>query len=348
MDLDLRSAMAPDDPGRAALERLEGDIGAAMIPVHVRLDGATAIEDLRSRAVALRESGMVAAVDGPPALFPSPEQCDRVRGFRERTKGWVEGTLAALKAAGFREEPFRKGLMDWEAMFSAPPPIPADLERREFHSLRRSVQVDGDPVLTLVPKRSLWRPEERREFDRVVRERLGGSVLLFSPFHAPDHYSDVLNSDLSRVVMITAAAIVVLTLLSVGTVKDGLVALAPVALATGMTLAVVVLTGGTINVINMAAIPIILAVGVDGGIHFMVRFRESRDRDPAATIREVGPGIWGSAATTMLGFGSIASSATPGMASMGYLVVVGTVASLLASLFLLPGLLRGRYTGNPT
>jgi len=30
------------------------------------------------------------------------------------------------------------------------------------------------------------------------------------------------------------------------------------------------------------------------------------------------------------------------MASMGYLVVVGTVTSVFASLFLLPGLLRGR------
>ncbi|MBV8881078.1 MAG: hypothetical protein JO332_14005, partial [Planctomycetaceae bacterium] len=56
-------------------------------------------------------------------------------------------------------------------------------------------------------------------------------------------------------------------------------------LATGMTLGAVVLMGGRINVINMAAIPIILAVGVDGGIHFMVRFRESEGRDPAETIR---------------------------------------------------------------
>jgi predicted RND superfamily exporter protein len=105
--------------------------------------------------------------------------------------------------------------------------------------------------------------------------------------------------------------------------------------------------GGKINVINMAAIPIILAVGVDGGIHFMVRFRESQTRNPAEIIREVGPGIWGSAATTILGFGSIAYSYTPGMASMGYLVVIGTVTSVLASLFFLPGILRGRTLPPP-
>jgi uncharacterized protein len=348
MDLDLRNAMAPEDSGRAALERLEQDIGAAMIPVYARIDGATTLEDLRQRSEALRASGTVATVDGPQALFPSPDDINRVRNFRERTKGWVPKTLGLLQGLGFRPEPFRKGLGEWEALLSAPPPMPADLEQPQFDSLRRSVRVDGDHVLALFPKRSLWRPEDRSEFDRLVRWKLGESVRLYSPFHIPDHYSQVLNTDLARVVMITAGAIVVLTLLSVGGLKDGLVALVPVVLATGMTLAVVVLTGGQINVINMAAIPIILAVGVDGGIHFMVRFRESRERDPATTIREVGPGIWGSAATTLLGFGSIASSATPGMASMGYLVVVGTVSSLLASLFLLPGLLKARYTGNPT
>jgi predicted RND superfamily exporter protein len=179
-------------------------------------------------------------------------------------------------------------------------------------------------------------------FDQAVRRRLGADVQFYSPFHLPDHYSDVLNVDLQRIVLITSVGIILLTLMAVGNVRDGILALAPVVLATGMTLGAAVLMGGTINVVNMAAIPIILAVGVDGGIHFMVRFRESEGRDPADTIRDVGPGIWGSAATTLLGFGSIATSVTPGMASMGYLVVVGTVTSVLASLFLLPGILKGR------
>jgi predicted RND superfamily exporter protein len=35
------------------------------------------------------------------------------------------------------------------------------------------------------------------------------------------------------------------------------------------------------------------------------------------------------------------------MASMGYLVVVGTVTSVLASLFFLPGILKGRSSLPP-
>lgn len=342
MDLDLRNAMAPGDPGRAALERLEQDLRASMIPVYALVEGSVPPEQLRSTAGLLRAEGIVAAADGPQELFPGAAGRDRVAAFRERTKGWKEGTLADLARLGFRPEPFRKSLEDLEAMLGAPAPTPADLERPEFETLRRTMRVEGRQVLVLFPPQSMWEPERRQDFDRAVRARLGPDVPLFSPFHLPDHYSEVLTSDLRRVLMLTAAGIVILTIASVGGFRDGLIALLPVVLATGMTLGLAVLMGGRINVINMAAIPIILAVGVDGGIHFMVRFRETGGRDPASCLREVGPGIWGSAATTLLGFGSIASSMTPGMASMGYFVVAGTVTSLLASLFLLPGLLRSR------
>jgi uncharacterized protein len=337
MDLDLRNAMAPGDPGREALERLEKDFGASLIPVY-------ALVEPGASTAAVRGSSRIAGAAGPQDLLPEAADHARVALFRQQTKGWVEGTLADLARMGFRPDHFRKGLQELEAVFAAPAPTAADLDRPEFAGLRRAVKYEEGgrtfDVLVLFPTHSVWNPEERREFDGEVRARLGSGVRLFSPFHLPDHYSEVLNSDLLRIVLITAAGIVVLTLVSVGSLRDGFFALVPVVLATGMTLGAVVLMGGRINVINMAAIPIILAVGVDGGIHFMVRFRESRDRDPAATIQEVGPGIWGSAATTLLGFGSIASSMTPGMASMGYLVVVGTVTSVLASLFLLPGLLR--------
>ena len=342
MDLDLRNAMAPGDPGRAALEGLERDLGASLVPVYALVDGSIPADDLRARLAAAKSAGVIAAADGPQELYPPAAARERLEEFRRRTRGWKEATLADLARLGFRPDPFRPALDRLEKTIDAPAPAASDLALPEFASLRRSMETEGRQVVALFPPRSMWDPGTRAEFDRGVRSRLGADVPLFSPYHLPDHYSEVLDADLKRVVMITAAGIALLTLASVGSLRDGLFALIPVVLATGMTLALAVFLGGRINVINMAAIPIILAVGVDGGIHFMVRFRETESRDPAATIREVGPGIWGSAATTLLGFGSIASSVTPGMASMGYFVVAGTVTSLLASLFLLPGLLKPR------
>lgn len=346
MDLDLRNAMAPGDPGRAAMEALEKDLGAALIPVYALVDADVPIDVLRARVESVRGSGVLAAADGPADLFPTAAARERVAKFRLATKDWLPSTLADLARLGFKPEPFRKGLEEMERLFASPAPELGALDRPEFAAIKRAVRYETGGhayhVVTLFSSASIWRPEGREVFDRGARAGLGDKAEFYSPFHLPDHYSDVLNADLRKVVLITAAGILLLTLMAVGNLRDGLLALAPVVLATGMTLALAVLLGGTINVINMAAIPIILAVGVDGGIHFMVRFRESESGDPAETIRDVGPGIWGSAATTLLGFGSIASSVTPGMATMGYLVVAGTVTSVLASLFLLPGLVRRR------
>jgi uncharacterized protein len=110
----------------------------------------------------------------------------------------------------------------------------------------------------------------------------------------------------------------------------------PVVLAIGVTLGVLTFMGGALNLFNLIAIPIILGIGVDGGIHVMHRARETRDVRRA--IADVGPGIWGSTVTTLLGFGSIGGSPTPGLVSMSILVAVGAAVSMLTTFFVLPSL----------
>ncbi|HLF93685.1 MAG TPA: MMPL family transporter, partial [Planctomycetota bacterium] len=190
----------------------------------------------------------------------------------------------------------------------------------------------------LFPKASLWDPADRAAFDADVRKTLPADF--YSAFHLPDHYSRVLMGDLGRVALVTIAAVVLFTLLSVGGLKDGLLALVPVFIATGATLGTLVLLGSSINLMNMVAVPIVLGIGVDGGIHFMARLRELPDRDPSRALLDTGPGVWGSAITTLLGFGSIAYSVTPGLQVMGILVSVGTAAALLSVHFVLPALVR--------
>ncbi|MBV8881079.1 MAG: MMPL family transporter [Planctomycetaceae bacterium] len=221
MDLDLRNAMAPGDPGRAAMESLEKDLGAALIPVYALIDAKTPIEELRARTDALRKSGAVAAADGPADLVPSDAVIARVAAFRWKTQGWVDATLADLQRLGYKPGPFRKGLEEMEARFAAPPPTLEALDRPEFESIRRTMRYETRHVVTMYSARSIWRPEGRDVFDHAARAALGEGAEFYSPFHLPDHYSDVLNGDLKKVVLITSVGIVLLTLASVGTLRDG-------------------------------------------------------------------------------------------------------------------------------
>ncbi len=351
MDLDVRNSMAPGDPGQAAFLRLEVALGVSITPVFALVDAGTPLDEIRVRLAALRARGAIVSADGPHELFPGSEARARAEAFRRETAGWVEGALAEMASMGFQPAPFRPALEELRGSIERSPPGREALARDEFAALRRgALYEDGGRtwwVLTLFPPRSLWRPEERGAFDAAARAELGSGVRLLGAFHLPDHYGRALMDDLLRVSLLTAAAVVLLSLLSVGGLKDGLLALVPATAATGFTLGAAVLLGGTINLMNMVAIPIILGIGVDGGIHYMCRLREI-GRDPLAAARDVGPGVWGSAATTVLGFGSIAFSVTPGLSSMGILVSVGTSASLLATLLLLPWLCgRGAGSGRP-
>ncbi len=83
-------------------------------------------------------------------------------------------------------------------------------------------------------------------------------------------------------------------------------------------------------------------MGVDNGIHMVHRYRtigaHARDVSFSSTARA----IWFSTITTIVSFGSLAFSNHPGTASMGILLTIGMTASLLASLIVLPTLLRQR------
>lgn len=338
MDLDLRHSMSPGDPGMKALEDLERDLGVSMTPVFALVDASTPPDDLRRAVDRLRAEGTIGASDGPHALVASPESLARVAEFRRAIEGWEQAALEDLRAVGFRPEPFRASIDRLAGLLSREPAGIEALDRKEFDALRRSMIDESGGrrswIVTLLPRRSIWDPAARARFDAAARAALGPDVRLYSAPHLPDHTSRTLGADLLLVMAITVPAVVLLTIISVGSVLDGLRALVPVTLAAGVTFGLAALLGGSINPMNLVAFPLVVGIGVDGGIHFMCRLRA----DPRRALADVGPGVWGSSATTILGFGSIAFSSTPGLVSMGILVAGGAAASLLSTLLVLPAL----------
>jgi hypothetical protein len=174
MDLDLRSAMAPGDPGRAALERLNGDLGASMIPVYALVDGA----DARRLARASTPCGLGGVRRGRRAAGALPVAADRARveRFRERTKGWVRDAGGPARL-GFRPEPFRPGLQTWSSKFAAPPPE-RDLGAADSSRIGRSVEYRrraASDVVALFPTRVAVGSGGAARVRPAVRDRLGGT-----------------------------------------------------------------------------------------------------------------------------------------------------------------------------
>ena len=91
------------------------------------------------------------------------------------------------------------------------------------------------------------------------------------------------------------------------------------------------------NLANFFAVPILIGVGIDGGVHVVHRYRESKDH--AEVGRTTCAAVTLSLLTTMLGFGAMSFASHQGVASLGQTMAAGLVCLLLSTVILLPALL---------
>ncbi|MGI9491117.1 MAG: MMPL family transporter [Geminicoccaceae bacterium] len=132
------------------------------------------------------------------------------------------------------------------------------------------------------------------------------------------------------------ALITVLLFLILRRVSDVLLVLTPLALAILFTGASSVLLDLQLNFANVIVLPLLLGLGVSGAIHVVMRRQQKQASQGASSTSRA---VLFSALTTVASFGSLAVSPHQGMASMGLLLTVAILWSLVCTLIILPALL---------
>lgn len=102
-----------------------------------------------------------------------------------------------------------------------------------------------------------------------------------------------------------------------------------------MVQAILGLIGATWNLMSLAALPLLLGVGVDYIIHVQVALRR-HGGDVGAMRRVTGRAILLCAATNVDGFGSNVMSSNPGLASLGLVCAIGITVAYVTAVFLVP------------
>ena len=148
--------------------------------------------------------------------------------------------------------------------------------------------------------------------------------------------SETIVSAFRAAAIIALVAITLILFLALRRLLDVALVMAPLILSALLTLLVAVLLPLPLNFANIIALPLLLGVGVSFNIYFVMNWRAGRRAVlGSATARA----IVFSALTTGTAFGSLALSAHPGTASMGRLLLISLVCTLLASLVFIPALL---------
>jgi predicted RND superfamily exporter protein len=123
-------------------------------------------------------------------------------------------------------------------------------------------------------------------------------------------------------------------------VGNTLLALTPLAIGLTLTFGIMGLFGVPLNLANIIALPLLLGVGADNGVHILHDYLSNRKRGKYALGYCTGRGILVAALTTVFGFGTLMISQHQGLFSLGLLLAIGVSCCLLTALVFLPALLR--------
>ncbi len=118
--------------------------------------------------------------------------------------------------------------------------------------------------------------------------------------------------------------------------RNTLLVIGPLLLATVLTGALNVLLDNPFNFANSIAIPLLMGMGVDSGIHIMHRLHVGLQDNERILQTSTARGVFFSSLTTLFSFTSLAFIPHAGIASMGLLLAIGISFTLLCTLIVLP------------
>jgi len=215
-----------------------------------------------------------------------------------------------------------------EATAITPADLPPDL-------LGRYLARDGRARVEIRPREDLRDAVARDRF--VAALRTVAPAVAGAPVTITEAGAAVVQA-LGEAALYALAAIVLLLVAVLRSLRDSLFVLLPLVLAALLTVAATVLLDMPFNFANVIVLPLLFGLGVAGGIHVVVRARQ--DGAGAMATGSTPRAVLFSALTTIGSFGALALSSHRGTASMGILLTFAIMLSLLTTLVVLPALLN--------
>ena len=174
--------------------------------------------------------------------------------------------------------------------------------------------------------------------DDATIKRFTDAVLKAAPQAVGGPISIIASADaiITAFIQATAIALIAVTLLlwlALRRFGDVLRTLVPLIVSGAVTLEICVLIGLPLNFANIIALPLLLGIGVAFKIYYVLAWRRGQTRLLSAGLTQA---VILSAATTATAFGSLWLSHHPGTSSMGRLLTLSLICTLIGAVFFQP------------
>ncbi len=191
-------------------------------------------------------------------------------------------------------------------------------------------------LVSIYPKEQMWDFNFLRLFSEQMHkidERVTGMPLVFYILIT------LIGRDGSIAAILTLIVIFLLLLADYRNLKLSLLTLIPLVFGTIWMVGAMKLFGMRFNILNVMAIPLILGMGIDDGIHIIHRYKIEGKNKIFAIFSSTGKAVLLTSITTFLAFGSLGFAAARGLASLGIVLAIGITTCWLATVVVLPAIL---------
>jgi uncharacterized protein len=199
----------------------------------------------------------------------------------------------------------------------------------------RFLGVTGKYLVQVYPKEDVWSRDAQERFvadlRKVEPDVTGTPIQLYE-------YTTLLKQSYQEAAGWALLAIVILVLLHFRSISCVILALLPVTIGALWMVGIMGIFEVPFNPANIMTLPLIIGIGVTNGIHILNRFAE--EAKPSLLAKSTGKAVLVSGLTTIAGFGSLMVAQHRGIASLGFVMAVGTATCMFAGITVLPAILN--------
>mgnify|MGYP000244635000 CR=1 FL=1 len=190
-------------------------------------------------------------------------------------------------------------------------------------------------LINVYPEKNIW--EDSRFLYRFTDEatELSEKATGLPPIFV--ELMDIMSKDGKKATYLAIIAVFLVLLLDFRSLKYALVGMVPLIFGAIWMTGLMEISGLKFTMMNILAVPLIIGIGIDDGVHILHRWKIEKNLD--IVYRSTGKAILLTSLTTMLGFGSLWFATYRGLGSMGIALFIGVGTCFLATLFIIPAIL---------
>jgi len=310
----------------------------------------TGVESELESIVATPEAG-ICAPEGwafPTALVPdfanleaNRASAEKLASFKDRLNG--EAAEALFEDAAMR---LTNTILDtWKAFaqMSAPNIFPENEVSRWV--TEKAIATSVNPLAGAGFVRLPEDASEGAAEKLILRLTDGEGVSLASWNHLKPAIWRLIKHDFFSTILPMAGLVLLMLVIVFRGIRGVLLSLSTLIVSGIGLLAFMAAIGDEWNLINLAAIPLLLGVSLDYSIHMQLTIRRLNG-DYARAQRTLGRALLLCGCSTATGFGSLALSSNAGLASLGVICAAGILITMATAVFLLPGWWKLAHQGS--